>query len=134
MIIKSGRITNMNDAVFEEIEKLFELNDVLMEKAHNLYHKDGFKESLFELNNNQLFSKYKRNTYKEILEYKDVDVNNKVILELLGLRCKMLEKRIATLSLENLGTSLNISREIWNDVLIDLKRHSNNGTFSKPLF
>jgi hypothetical protein len=124
----------MNKTIFEEIEKLFELNDVLIEKAHNLYYKGGFKESLFELNNNQQFSKYKRNTYKEILEFKGVVVNNEIVLELLGLRCKMLKSCIASLSLNNLGTSLNISREIWNDVLIDLKRHSINRPSNKPLF
>ena len=117
----------MNTNLLNKIEKLFELNDVLVEKTYNLFHKYGLENDIYDTNsidNNQVFSKYKRNTYREILEFKEVAVDDEKVYKLVEIRQKMLENRIATLTLDSLGTTLNITREIWNDVLVDLKRHT----------
>jgi hypothetical protein len=116
----------MNESIFNTIESLFTINDILLEKVHNLYHSKELKNEFIDItpiNCDMRFSHYKRKTYKEILSYQDIPLDQEKIIELLEIRYVMIEQRINILSENNIGTTLNICRELWNDILIDIKRN-----------
>lgn len=115
----------MKSLLLDKIEELFELNDTLLEKMHELFYKANLSEELYDtspINYNKEFLKHKRVVYKQILSYCNKSPN-KAILEIIEVRVKQIQHRIDKLSEKNIGTALNISRELWYDVLIDLKRH-----------
>jgi hypothetical protein len=115
----------MNESVFNTIESLLMINDILLEKTHNLFYEKGLNDDYCDIapiNCNVEFSRYKRKTYKEILSFENIPVEQEKMLELLEIRYVMIEQRLNVLSEKNIGTTLNICRELWNDILIDLKR------------
>lgn len=128
---------NLSDGLFNTIQDLMALNDKLSNKAFKIY-KDieefqlfdrsaiGFREEKYDtiaIEYDIDFEHHKRNRIVAIHSYKNKQVDEKLLTKLFEVKKRSLNRYISKISEDNIGTCLNILREFWNDLYVDLKRH-----------
>lgn len=109
-----------------EVDKLYKdnlCNDVYEDKLLN--HVDDISVNAFS---KEIFRKYEVSKKEVIKRHLDsyYYLNENTISKIFDVREKMLNKKIDSLTLNNIGTSMNILREFYNDVQIDIERNKKN--------
>lgn len=135
--IMNEGVMNLSDGLFKKIEELMALNDTLSNKTFKIY-KDieefnlfdrstvGFEERKYDsiaIEYDKDFEQHKRIRIVAIYSYRNKQVNEQLLNSLFEVKKRSLNRRINKISEDNVGTCLNIVREFWNDLYIDLKRH-----------
>jgi len=109
-----------------EVDKLYKdnlANDIYGDKLLN-HVDDIFVNELSK----EIFRKYEVNK-KDVIKRNLGSyyyLNESTIAKVFEVRERMLNKKINSLTLNNIGTSMNILREFYNDVQIDIERNKKN--------
>lgn len=106
-----------------DTRKLYDenINNKLHEKKLNYY----VDTVALDIDGENYFRSYE--TEKEVaiknLLQNDYYLNQDNILKTFNIRKKILNKRIEQLNMDNIGTTLNVLREFYNDIHLDVKRN-----------
>ena len=119
----------MNKEILSKIEDIFGLADKVQEKAFQIFYSSGhvFDTEYYDtsaIDCDSSLQTHKRKAYFKIIEKVNQEIDKKGISDLLDIRKEALEHSLETLSRNNIGTHLNKLRELYNDVLNDILRHS----------
>lgn len=109
------------------VDDLLFLSDKLEEDIYRLYilNREKLAEDKYDLsviNNDGYLSRHRREEYLKIFLMSKDSMDAVKLEKILFLRCKMLESSIANLSINNIGTAMNKSRELIHDIRIDFER------------
>lgn len=116
----------MNKNINLKLDELFLKHDRLLELTHNFFYSNNLDELMYDtlaIDNTKEFTKYKRDTSLKIIELTQNLLNEEKVLKLFKVRERLLDRYIENFNVDKIGTILNILREFWNDILIDLKRN-----------
>lgn len=103
-------------------------NEVYNENVSNEKYKDKllYKVDTISINETHkvFYTRYEANKNDAIEAYlkKPYNLNEEKVSKIFELRQKMLINRMNDLDVKNIGLVLNVAREFYNDVLVDLKR------------
>lgn len=115
----------MNSELFIKIDELIARHDLLCSKAFTFYDliKDDPNYDVLPLICDIVYERYKRVKMLEIYSYQNKEVNNELLEQLIDVKIKFMNNLIDNINRNTIGTCLNVIKEFWNDLYIDLKRN-----------
>lgn len=118
----------MKNELLELVDELLETGDEIQQKAYLIYQEnlDHFSNGDFDtgtIDNDKDIARYKRKEYLKIASVDTQHLDVDKVKAILKGRKKTLDFYLNTISLDNIGTTLNMLRELYHDILIDFERN-----------